>query len=96
MQQSTDNSMANANAAMNARSTAASTSFDFALNQQNCLNTTTAADEDPNQITPGEHYSRLTEWNALLTKALHVWMPGSFHMTWHPHSARNGICVLMI
>jgi hypothetical protein len=54
MQQSTDNSMANANAAMNARSTAASDVVDFALNQQTVVNTNNGQlMKIPNQITPG-------------------------------------------
>ena len=53
-QQSTDASIANANAAMQARSTAASDVVDFALDQQTVVNTkTNQVTKLPNQVTPG-------------------------------------------
>jgi hypothetical protein len=54
MQAGTDRSIANANAAMNARSTAASDMVDYSLDRQTVMNTNTGAIyKITNQVTPG-------------------------------------------
>jgi hypothetical protein len=54
MQAGTDRSIANANAAMQARSTAASDMVDYSLDRQTVMNTNTGAIyKITNQVTPG-------------------------------------------
>ena len=54
MQAGTDRSIANANAARNARSTAASDVVDYALDRQTVMDTNTGViHKIPDQVTPG-------------------------------------------
>jgi hypothetical protein len=54
MQDSTNGSIANANASMNARTTAASDMVDYSLNRQTVMDTTTGTIyKVPNQVTVG-------------------------------------------